>query len=191
MSAARLWLVRHAQPLVAQGVCYGVTDMPACVDDTRRAAQALARVLPSGASVRMSGLRRAQRLALALVALRPDLDQPEADPRLNEMDFGRWEMQAWDRIERSAFDAWTDDFAGHRFGGRESVNDMLERVGQVLAALPRQGVQDHVWVTHAGVIRVAQHLVQSPGQVLTAELWPRQTVPFGAVTVLELPGAPS
>ena len=37
----RLWLVRHAQPLVAPGVCYGATDMPADVDATSQAAQAL------------------------------------------------------------------------------------------------------------------------------------------------------
>lgn len=188
MSVTRLWLVRHARPLVPEGVCYGASDMPACKDDTQRAAQALAQVLPTGAVVHMSGLRRAQQLAQAVCTLRQDLTTPQADPRWNEMDFGQWEMQAWDTIERSAFDAWTADFAGHRFGGRESVNDMLQRVSQVMATLSSTGVQDHVCFTHAGVIRVAQHLVQAPGQTLTADLWPRQSLPFGGVVMVELCG---
>ena len=35
---ARLWLVRHAQPVVATGTCYGALDVPADAAATQVAA---------------------------------------------------------------------------------------------------------------------------------------------------------
>jgi alpha-ribazole phosphatase len=37
-----LWVVRHARPLIAPGVCYGALDVPACPQTIRDAAEALA-----------------------------------------------------------------------------------------------------------------------------------------------------
>ena len=125
---ARLWLVRHAQPLVAPGVCYGRLDLPADAAATAASAQALAAALP--ASVRLahhSPLQRCEQLAQALQALRPGLAlKPEA--RLQELDFGTWEGCAWDAIGRAPVHAWTADFAHHRPGGGESLAHMLGRV---------------------------------------------------------------
>ena len=47
----KVWLVRHAQPLIAPGICYGATNMPAESQATLEAAQALARTLPPGIRV--------------------------------------------------------------------------------------------------------------------------------------------
>jgi len=41
-----LWLVRHAQPLIESGVCYGALDVAADETATTQAAQALARHYP-------------------------------------------------------------------------------------------------------------------------------------------------
>lgn len=197
MSAPQqLWLVRHARPLVGEGVCYGMSDVAADPADTQLAAERLAAVLPCGAVLLMSGLQRAQQLARALHALRPDLAAPGVDTRLNEMDFGCWEGRRWDEIDRAAFDAWTQDFAGHRFGGRESVGDVLARVASalreagpglpVLDAAPG-GQRDRVWVTHAGVIRAVHYLQSSPDTLPQASQWPRHAPAFGQWTTLELP----
>ena len=83
----KLWLVRHAQPLIAPGVCYGATDMAADEPATRQAAQALAQTLPPGLSLRVSPLQRCARLAQSLRELRPDL-LARTDARLAEMNFG-------------------------------------------------------------------------------------------------------
>lgn len=183
----RLWLVRHAQPLVEPGVCYGATDLPACPQDTARAATQLAQVLPQAAAVSMSGLQRAQQLAQAVREQRPDLPAPVVDTRLNEMNFGAWEMTPWDAIAPAHFDLWTADFASHRFGGQESVQEMLDRVTLALRALPGSGVQDHIWFTHAGVILAVQHGLRTPRLPLTMADWPRQPPAFGGWLTLQVP----
>ena len=38
----KLWLVRHAKPLVDEGVCYGASDLDADPEATLAAAQELA-----------------------------------------------------------------------------------------------------------------------------------------------------
>jgi len=52
-----LILVRHAQPLVASGLCYGALDVAADLAATQLAAQALARTLPLGALLSVSPLQ--------------------------------------------------------------------------------------------------------------------------------------
>lgn len=197
MSASRrLWLVRHARPLVEPGLCYGSSDMPADAADTERAANELAAVLPAGATLLMSGLQRAQQLARALHARRPELAPPLSDPRLNEMDFGRFELSRWDAIDRAEFDAWTENFHSHRFGGRESVAELLARVAQALrdqlqdhscAATPGSGSSDRVWFTHAGVIRAASLLHARPDARPLATEWPVQAPGFGGWHCLDWP----
>lgn len=182
----RLWLVRHARPLVEPGVCYGVSDLDADLHDTRRAAQELAAVLPAGAQLFMSGLRRAQQLAHELHSLRPDLGAPCCDLRLNEMDFGRFELARWDAIAKAEFDAWTDDFHAYRFGGRESVAGMLARVSAGLEEAAAGDPVDRAWVTHAGVIRAACWLHACPDARPTAAQWPREAPAFGGWMQLEL-----
>src|SRR3989344_6090949 len=60
----RLWLVRHAQPLVAPGTCYGALDIPADPAATRAAAEHLAAALPPQSRVIHSTLQRCEQLAL-------------------------------------------------------------------------------------------------------------------------------
>lgn len=183
----RLWLVRHARPLVNAGVCYGASDVPADARHTRACAQALAQALPPDIRVLTSPLRRCLQLAEALRALRPGLT-PVADHRLAEMDFGCWEGWRWDDIPRAAFDPWTADFCNWRFGGRESVQELLQRV----AAVWHETAQDHeqaVWITHAGVIRAATLLARGRTRIERADQWPVEAPDCGRWTCLPFPAA--
>lgn len=185
----RLWLLRHAAVLAAPGLCYGASDLPADPALTQQAAQAAAAQLPAGLPVWVSGLQRARQLADALRTLRPDLGPPHTDPRLNEMNFGRWEQQPWAAVPQAAFDAWLADFAHHRFGGVESTQSVIDRVAQALAALQAQVGPDGeaVWVTHAGVIRAVTYLAGGGAlPVADARHWPREAPPPGGWTVLSL-----
>lgn len=183
----KLWLVRHAQPLVPAGVCYGASDVPADAAATQDCATQLAPELPAGISLLSSPLQRCTQLAQELRRLRPDVSL-RTDARLVEMDFGCWEGQPWDAIPRDAYDAWTADFGAHRFGGRESVDELMRRVAAVQAETLREG-RDAVWITHAGVMRAMALLAQGQMRVTQAQQWPRQAPHWGAWQVLELQGA--
>ena len=174
---ASLFLVRHAQPLVEAGVCYGQLDMKADAGATWTCAQALAKVLPLGIRVVTSPLQRCEQLAQSLIDLQPSLTV-ERDPLLQEMNFGDWEGQPWNAIARAELQAWTTDFAAYRPGGSgESVNTFLARVACAFDALPRHA--DTLWVTHAGVIR-AVHLIASGQRMLQrADEWPITAPAYG------------
>ena len=175
----KLWLVRHARVQLASGLCYGASDVPAEPEHTAAAAATLAAAMPMSAPLWVSGLGRAQQLAAAVRALRVDLAPPTVDLRLNEMNFGQWELQAWDAIPRSAFDSWMADFAHHRFGGAESTQQVIDRVAAALAetaaATRETGAADAVWICHAGVIRAVQYLAAHGTQPIErAHQWPER-----------------
>lgn len=178
----RLILVRHAQPLVALGVCYGAMDMPADSQATRQAAAKLAPSLSNGVQVIASPLKRCQQLAQSLEDLRPDLPH-QTDARLTEMNFGCFEGQRWDSISPQAMDAWTRDFWQHRFGGVESVAALMARVASVWDDARASG-QPQVWITHAGVIRAATLLAQGVRRIDRAQDWPVVAPAFGEWLVL-------
>lgn len=165
---ARLWLVRHAAPLVAAGICYGRLDVEADALATQQAAQALAQALPPQVRLRHSPLRRCTQLAQALQALRPELAS-QADARLQEMDFGAWEGRPWQLLPRSELDAWASDLHGYAPGGGEPLAAMLARVKEALDAC--SGVADEAWITHAGVARCVHWLRTHPGRTATAAEW--------------------
>jgi len=164
----RLWLVRHAQPLVQAGICYGRLDLPADAGATLECAGQLAALLPAGLAVIASPLQRCEQLAQALCAQRPDLAY-KTDARLQEMDFGDW----------------TADFANYAAGhGGESVAVFMKRVGSAFDALQGQG--DTLWITHAGVIRAVALLAQGVRQIECAGQWPLDAPKYGQWRLLNL-----
>ena len=180
-----LWMVRHAQPLIAPGICYGQLDMPADVDATVACAQALFKVLPPGITVVTSPLQRCEQLAQALLALEPDLTMKK-DMRLQEMNFGAWEGQRWADIARAELDAWTADFDGYRVGGNgESVNTFMTRVATAFDALPR--AENTLWITHAGVIRAVRLIASGQRRLQRADQWPVAAPAYGQWCKLDVP----
>lgn len=188
-STGQLWLARHAQPLVAPGLCYGALDLRADPAATARSAQQLAADLPQALRVWHSPLQRCEQLAHALQALRPDL-AVTPDARLREFDFGTWEGRAWDSMARADIDAWTAAFATHRPGGGESLEAMLARVAAALQDARQHAARsgsDVLWISHAGVARCVQWLLQAPaGSLPRADQWPVTAPAFGAYTCFAL-----
>ncbi|WP_439586967.1 histidine phosphatase family protein [Hydrogenophaga sp.] len=183
----KLWLLRHALVTLPPGLCYGASDVTADMALTREAAKAIAPLLPEGTPVWVSGLVRAQQMVGALQAERPDLGAARIDTRLNEMDFGHWELKPWADVPRSAFDEWMADFAHHRFGGMESTQQLLYRVAAALADLLPATSSDVLWVTHAGVIRAVRHIVDSGGpHIREAGEWPKEGPEPGGWTAISL-----
>lgn len=195
-ATTRLWLVRHAAPLVAPGTCYGAMDVAADAAATHAAATRLAAALPSAPRVFYSTLQRCEQLALDLQALRPDLTATP-DARLREMDLGAWEGQRWNDIAKSDIDAWTAAFATHAPGGGERLSAMLARISAALRFAaqgaaenagdraggehgPNVAVNDVVWITHAGVARCVHWLQQHGDTALPrADEWPQAAPGWG------------
>ena len=196
-----LWLVRHAQPLVDAGICYGRLHVAADAEATNTCAQALAQWLPAGSCVVSSPLQRCEQLAQALYTLRPDLAY-KTDARLQEMDFGQWEGRAWQAVARAELEAWTDDFAHYKVGyDGESVTAFMARVGaafdsltppsQTLSPALAQGARATesggvLWITHAGVIRAVELLAQGVRHIERADQWPLDAPKYGQWRTLAL-----
>lgn len=189
VGAHTLWLVRHAQPVVDPGICYGQLNVAAEPEATRLCAIELARILPKGITVITSMLQRCEQLALVLIGVRPDL-YIKTDPRLQEMHFGKWEGRAWADIPKTELDAWTTDFSGHRAGeSGESVAAFMSRVTGAFDALPIAG--DTLWITHAGVIRAATLLAAGIRQPNRADQWPMNAPAYGQWCTLTLQRSPA
>ena len=129
--------------MVAPGTCYGATDLP-LADDPAAYAEALRPLLPADAPLYASPLQRCRRLAAALHPA------PVFDDRLREIDFGDWEMQPWDSLDRSLLDAWAADPFHFVPPGGEAVAGLRARVAEFLALLPDEAIL----VAHAGVMKV-------------------------------------
>jgi len=193
----KLWLVRHARPLVDPGVCYGALDVPADDAATRSCAAQLAVSLPLNGSrnghpqvsLSASPLQRCELLTQYLCGLRPDL-APAFDANLVEMNFGSWEGQQWDTIGEAAVARWTDQFATHRPGGGESVRDFMARVEMTMDRLRASQQPDRahhaIWITHAGVIRAATLIAGGTRTLTRADQWPVKGPAWGETVVLDV-----
>ncbi len=147
-------LLRHTRPAVAEGVCYGRSDLDL---DAGFAAdfEAVIGGLPEVSAVVSSPLSRCLRLAERIGAVRGL--GVAVEPRLVEMDFGAWEGRPWADLPRDELDQWAADFDGARPHGGESVAMLAARVGAALEAVPRR-MPPVLWVAHAGVARAAAAL---------------------------------
>lgn len=166
-----LHLVRHPKPVIEAGICYGRLDISA--ENIIPTARRLQSELPPGLPVWSSPLRRCLMLAEQLHV------QPLIDARLAEMDFGDWEGQPWDSIQRAEIDAWAADVAGYAPPGGESPLRLQQRALNFVAGI---AVPEAVIVTHAGVIRtlLAHWQGLPPGE------WAQLEFAYGSLTTVEI-----
>ena len=150
-----IYLVRHARPDAADGICYGRRDLIVTDVETERVARGVRSLLPrdilSAAPVHSSPLSRCFSLARELVPARAVVTTPD----LLELDFGSWEGCAWDDVPRAELDAWARDPWVYAPGGGESARSASERFHGWARRLKDEGCETAVAVTHAGLIRLA------------------------------------
>ena len=153
--------IRHPRLRDVAGRCYGRQDLRADARDIAAAAATL-QTLPA-LPILSSPAQRCLDLARAIGGPRP----VAMDDRLQEMHFGDWEGQSWSALPRDDLDRWAADVAGFRPPGGECFHDVLTRLREVLCTLRAP----HLIVTHAGVIRAAQHVLGDL-PLLDAAAWP-------------------
>ncbi|MEO1206066.1 MAG: histidine phosphatase family protein [Pseudomonadota bacterium] len=101
--APRILMIRHTRVCDSlKGLCYGATDVALSKDaDTEMDAvcQALTSKLPADIELTVvhSGLSRAARLA-EKISNTFKTREPAVDPRIQEMNFGEWELKSWQGI---------------------------------------------------------------------------------------------
>jgi alpha-ribazole phosphatase len=150
-------LIRHPAVSLDQGVCYGQSDV-ALFEAPEASAAALAVRLatlqvPAPRVLLSSPLTRCATVAAALAASFGCTYS--TDDSLKEMDFGTWELQRWDDIDRALLDAWAEDFQGARSHGGESVEQFVSRVRAWFEVFEQTRELTPAYVvTHAGVVRV-------------------------------------
>lgn len=183
-----LTVLRHAQPLIEAGICYGQLDIDADPHATLQAAEQFCQLeWPQSLILRTSPAKRCQQLAVALQKIRPDF-MIELDSRLLELNFGRWEGLAWENIPKDEIDAWVQDFRNYLTGGAESTAMILERVHSALQDYLRAGSKE-VWITHNGVLRSLICIQEGRLQIENANEWPATQLPFGQSYLLDLKSA--
>lgn len=166
-----LHLVRHPQPVVAPGICYGRLDLEA--ENAASVAERLRADLAPDLPVWSSPLRRCLTLAECLHPA------PLIDERLVEMNFGCWEGVHWDAVPRAELDAWAADVAGYAPPGGESPLMLQRRALDFVAGL---AVPEAVVVTHAGVIRC----LLAHWQSLPPAAWTQLAFAYGSRTMVEV-----
>lgn len=174
-----LWLIRHPEPEVPPGVCYGQSDLAVREGALESALRGLS--LPAFDRLRTSPARRCRELARRLH------DTPVEDARLSERHFGAWEGRSWDEIgrcglrDRALLDAWAADPWDFAPPGGESARMLRDRVdAAVRQEVSAGGVA--VWVTHQGVIRAAAGLLLG----LPDEEWMSLELGFGEAFLLKI-----
>lgn len=178
----RLILVRHPQPEVASGLCYGSTDVAASESAIAQVVAGLgAAGLPGALPVFASPLARCALLARALGV------PVTLDARLAEMDFGAWEMRTWDAIPRAEVDAWAADLLHYRPGGGENVLAVARRVAAFRDELRQAGHPGALLVCHAGTMRLlsALHMCGSVEEAALRAASSPHRIGYGEVLMLE------
>lgn len=179
-------LIRHAQPEVAPGVCYGSLDL-ALVQPVTPAPADIVAGLAHPHRIVTSPATRARETAALFDACVADLPSSEVEPRLREMDFGSWEGQRWDNIPRAALDQWAADLMDARPHGGENPAQVMSRIGAWADALDIESDQRLWVVTHAGPMRMlAAHWL---GLTLPQTL--QWSLEFGATCKFRLGGGPA
>jgi alpha-ribazole phosphatase len=155
-------LIRHPAVALDAGVCYGHTDV-ALAEDAAVSSSALALKLvtlqvPAPRVLISSPLTRCAALAAEIAN---DFGCVLShDDRLKEMNFGDWETQRWDEIDRALLDNWAANFEHARAHGGESVAQFVARVRAWLDAFAQTRELSPAYVvTHAGVMRAIASIV--------------------------------
>lgn len=149
-------LIRHTAVKNMDGICYGQSDVALCDDFLMSFANIKTDDLYD--KVISSPLSRCTKLSDFLAF------DYQIEPRLKELNFGKWELQEWNAIDRNALQSWSDDYIKGAPPEGESLQAMQQRVVSFLEEIFDKHPNGKVLlVTHAGVIRIIiSHIMKTP-----------------------------
>ena len=145
-----IYLVRHTTPKIAKGICYGQADIPlldSFPSELKKVQALLSLDEPHTAKVFTSPLKRCLQLTKTLFS------EYTEDSRLKELNFGNWELQPWNAIDKKDLDVWMSSFVNTAPPNGESYLDLAKRSLEVLEEITSKSYKKVIIITHAGVIR--------------------------------------
>lgn len=154
-----IYLIRHTKPLVADGICYGQTDLDIAESFDEEVAIILSKIsIDASFTIISSPLQRCKKLAEAL----PFYKEIQFENRLKELNFGDWENLLWNEIPKEPLKIWTGDFVNNAPPQGESLQELSNRVLAFWKTLNHTDT-NYVLTAHDGVLRVIlAHLLDTP-----------------------------
>ncbi len=143
-----IYFVRHTKPSVAEGLCYGQTDLDVAESFKEEAEQVIQALPTSFDRIYSSPLKRCLRLAQELSS---DII---IDDRLLELNFGDWEMKRWDEIPQEELNPWMKDYLNKAPPNGETANQLIRRVATFYDDLKTNAPGKNILIVgHLGPIR--------------------------------------
>jgi alpha-ribazole phosphatase len=142
-----IYLIRHTAPAIASGICYGQADIDVA-DSFEEEAKIIKDQLPASLDIYSSPLKRCYQLASYLYP--HTIIEQHHD--LKEMQFGEWELHAWDNIPAEPLNRWMQDFVNVRVPGGENYLDLYDRTISFFNSIVKKN-QSAALFTHSGNIR--------------------------------------
>ncbi len=172
----QLHLVRHTAVAIPSGICYGASEVELSAKWQQHfsAVQTKLPTINRTTRVHSSPLQRCARLARWLS------NNVTLDPRLQEINFGHWEMQPWTQIATTELSAWADDVLHFVPPGGESLQQLGERCRDFISAVEAAGDEQVIVITHAGVIAVIVALYLQLGLQQSCRL----RIDYGGATLI-------
>ncbi|MDE6442976.1 MAG: alpha-ribazole phosphatase [Muribaculaceae bacterium] len=145
----RVILIRHTSVDVPKGICYGHTDVPLASSFAIEAQIVKERIKTYHFDkVYCSPLSRCVELARFC-----GYEDAERDDRLKEMDFGDWEMKAYNDIHDPRLQDWFNDYITIAPTGGESVLDQRSRFESFINEKKEEYSNSLIGIfTHGGIL---------------------------------------
>ena len=121
MPQSEIYLIRHPKVKIDPSICYGQSDVE-IVDSYKEVVSKIVKeinVTPATQIYSSPSIRCCQ------VAEELSKNHFKTDKRLMEMDFGDWELKAWNEIDRNQLDFWARDFVNTSPPRGESFSELL------------------------------------------------------------------
>jgi len=157
-----IYLIRHSAVYNPGKLCYGQSEIPLeenFTNDFNSLEISLGSALQTDALFYSSPLRRCTKLASFL-----SNNNYLTDYRIQELNFGDWELQPWDSIDSKQLNTWMADFVNVTIPNGENFIDLAHRCQLFWNQLKQNTSHQNLFIiTHAGVIRsVLANILEFP-----------------------------
>jgi alpha-ribazole phosphatase len=147
-----IYLIRHSAVYNPNKLCYGQSEIPLeenFTQDFDWIENELDSILKHNTLFYSSPLRRCTKMATYI-----SKENYQIDNRIKELDFGDWELIAWDKINTKDLNNWMADFVNFKVPNGENFIDLTNRCKNFWEDVKEKSTFENLVIfTHSGVIR--------------------------------------